>query len=131
MLYASRMNESFVDRQIREAIERGAFDNLPGAGKPIPGAGRPHEPNWWVEAFLDRERADDRRRAEFERIEARLGALWGLGSETAVRHTLERLNAEISDLDDGDDGFDPFDVEPVVAAWKAMVRARRPRSGGE
>ncbi len=28
--------ESSVERQIREAQERGEFDNLPGAGKPLP-----------------------------------------------------------------------------------------------
>ena len=27
--------ESWIDRQIREAIERGAFDDLPSAGKPL------------------------------------------------------------------------------------------------
>ena len=27
--------EKWVDQQIREALERGEFDNLPGAGKPI------------------------------------------------------------------------------------------------
>jgi hypothetical protein len=27
--------ESWVDKQIREATERGEFDGLPGAGKPI------------------------------------------------------------------------------------------------
>ncbi|SMC89901.1 DUF1992 domain-containing protein [Lentzea albidocapillata] len=31
--------ESWIDRQIREAQERGEFDNLPSAGKPLPGAG--------------------------------------------------------------------------------------------
>ncbi len=121
------MFESIVDRQIREAMERGEFDDLPGTGKPIAGAGRSYEPNWWVKSFLDRERSDDRRRADYERIEARLGALWALGSEDAVRDAVERLNADISDLDDGDDRFEPFDVESVVAAWKAMVRARRRR----
>ncbi len=121
------MYESFIDRQIREAMERGEFDDLPGTGRPIPGAGRPYEPNWWVKSFLDRERSDDRRRADYERIEARLGTLWALGSEEPVRHAVERLNDEISDLDDGDDRFEPFDVESVVAAWKAMVRARRSR----
>lgn len=29
--------ESVVDRQIRQARERGEFDNLPGMGKPLPG----------------------------------------------------------------------------------------------
>ena len=28
--------ESWIDRQIRQAQERGDFDNLPGAGKPLP-----------------------------------------------------------------------------------------------
>ncbi|HUA42024.1 MAG TPA: DUF1992 domain-containing protein, partial [Streptosporangiaceae bacterium] len=27
---------SWIDQQISEAEERGAFDNLPGAGKPLP-----------------------------------------------------------------------------------------------
>jgi hypothetical protein len=43
-----------VERQIREAIERGEFDNLPGQGKPIKGLGRDDE-NWWVKAYLERE----------------------------------------------------------------------------
>ncbi|MEV0587999.1 DUF1992 domain-containing protein [Nonomuraea sp. NPDC050310] len=29
--------KTWIDRQIREATERGEFDNLPGTGKPIPG----------------------------------------------------------------------------------------------
>ena len=34
-------HESWVEKQIREAQERGEFDNLPGAGKPLSGARRP------------------------------------------------------------------------------------------
>ena len=30
--------ESWVERQIRDARERGSFDELPGAGKPLPKA---------------------------------------------------------------------------------------------
>ena len=108
-------------------MERGEFDDLPGAGKPIPGAGRPHEPNWWVRSFLERERSEDLRRADYERIEARLGALWALGSEDAVRIAVERLNGEIAELDEGHDRLQPFDIESVVAAWRAMVRARTSR----
>jgi hypothetical protein len=121
------MYESFIDRQIREAMERGEFDDLPGAGKPIPGAGRPHEPNWWVKSFVERERSDERRRADYERIEARVGTLWALGSEQAVRAAVARLNDEIAHLNDGDDRFEPFDPESVVTAWKAMARARTNR----
>ena len=40
--------ESFVDRQIREAQERGEFDDLPGHGKPLPDLHRPHDELWWI-----------------------------------------------------------------------------------
>jgi len=33
--YYGRRFEDYVGQQIREAMERGAFDNLPGAGKPL------------------------------------------------------------------------------------------------
>jgi hypothetical protein len=47
--------ESWVDRQIREAIERGEFANLPGQGKPIKGLNGREDENWWVKAYLERE----------------------------------------------------------------------------
>ena len=47
--------ESWVDRQIREAIERGEFANLPGQGKPIKGLNGREVENWWVKAYLERE----------------------------------------------------------------------------
>ena len=47
--------ESWVDRQIREAIERGEFDNLPGQGRPIKGLNGRDDENWWVKAYLERE----------------------------------------------------------------------------
>ncbi|NNG21064.1 DUF1992 domain-containing protein [Naumannella sp. ID2617S] len=46
--------ESWIDRQVREAIERGEFDNLPGMGKPIPNLGDRDE-NWWIKQKLERE----------------------------------------------------------------------------
>jgi hypothetical protein len=46
--------ESWVDRQIREAIERGEFANLPGQGKPIKGLNGREDENWWVKAYLER-----------------------------------------------------------------------------
>ena len=47
--------QSDVDRKIREARERGEFDNLPGAGKPIPDLGKTHDELWWVKRLLKRE----------------------------------------------------------------------------
>ncbi len=47
--------ESFVERQIREAQERGEFDDLEGAGKPIPDLHRPRDELWWVRKKLKAE----------------------------------------------------------------------------
>ena len=49
--------ESPVDKQIREAQERGAFDNLPGAGKPLD-LSDSGDPDWWVKRFAAREQLD-------------------------------------------------------------------------
>ncbi len=46
--------ESVVERRIREAVERGDFEDLPGAGKPLPHAGKPHDELWWVKNWLRR-----------------------------------------------------------------------------
>src|SRR4051812_15606957 len=49
--------ESSIDRQLREAQERGEFDNLPGPGKPLADAGREYEEDWWIRSWLEREGA--------------------------------------------------------------------------
>jgi len=38
--------ESLVDRQIREAMEEGSFDNLPHQGEPLPNDDNPHAAEW-------------------------------------------------------------------------------------
>src|ERR1035438_10754975 len=66
---------SWVDRQINEATERGAFENLPGAGKPLPNRGRADD-QAWLRDYLRREgvSAEDllpvplRLRKEIERL---------------------------------------------------------------
>lgn len=50
--------ESWVERQIREATERGEFDNLPGTGKPLGDLGNPDDPDWWVRRYVEREKLD-------------------------------------------------------------------------
>jgi hypothetical protein len=48
--------ETTADRLIREAMEAGQFDELPGAGKPIPGAGNVDDDLWWVRSWMERNR---------------------------------------------------------------------------
>ncbi len=47
--------ETYVERRIREAIEAGEFDDLPGAGEPIPDLDGSYEPEWWVRKWMERE----------------------------------------------------------------------------
>jgi DnaJ-like protein len=49
--------ESSIDRQMREATERGEFDNLPGLGKPLADHGEEYDDDWWVKDWLRREGA--------------------------------------------------------------------------
>lgn len=44
--------ESWIEQQIRGACERGDFENLEGAGRPIPGRAGD---DWWVRGYLRRE----------------------------------------------------------------------------
>ena len=46
---------SWIDRQINEAAERGAFDNLPGAGKPLPKRSEEDAAQAWLRGYLRRE----------------------------------------------------------------------------
>ncbi|MGN6752957.1 MAG: DUF1992 domain-containing protein [Intrasporangium sp.] len=49
--------ESPVERAIREAQERGDFDDLPGAGKPLD-LRDTNDPDWWIKRYAARENLD-------------------------------------------------------------------------
>ena len=51
--------ETIADRMIREAIEAGDFDELPGTGRPVPGKGTVDDDMWWVRSWLHRNRDTD------------------------------------------------------------------------
>ena len=52
---AGRAIMSLVEGRIRNARAAGAFDNLPGAGKPIPDVDGNYEEFWWLKKLLKRE----------------------------------------------------------------------------
>ncbi|QLQ16960.1 MAG: DUF1992 domain-containing protein [Micropruina sp.] len=89
--------ESWIDRQIREAAERGAFDNLPGTGKPLD---LDPDENWWIKAKIKRENLDVvlpgplALRREVERIQDTLATIT---REEHARELLEDLNERIRD----------------------------------
>ncbi|MFY1670484.1 DUF1992 domain-containing protein [Plantactinospora sp. WMMB334] len=126
-------HESRVERQIREAQERGEFDNLPGAGRPLPGHGGTYDENWWIRDWVRRENLTDigptslKIRKEAEELPERLARE---SSEPAVRALVTALNERIvlarRGLVDGPPVvLATFDVERVVAAWRER-RARHP-----
>jgi hypothetical protein len=117
--------ETWVERQLREAAERGAFDDLPGAGKPIPDLDKPHDELWWVKQKLRRENFSYlpptialRKQAE-EALEAASRA----GSEGEVRRIVADINAKIIEgnrkaASGPPLNLAPFDVERVARDWR-------------
>jgi hypothetical protein len=119
--------ESWVERQLREARERGDFDNLPGAGKPIPGLDQPYDDMWWVKDKLQRENLTylPTTLALRKEAEAALEAVAQAKSETEVRRILADINgklrAAIKTPPDGPPlNRTPFNVERVVREWRGQ-----------
>lgn len=89
--------ESWVDRQIREAIERGEFDNLPGAGKAIH---LDDDPNWWIKAKLESEDLSGLLPTPLalkREVEQLPQVLAEIPTESQVRDLVEDLNRRIKE----------------------------------
>jgi hypothetical protein len=120
---------SWVDRQVREAEERGAFDNLPGAGKPISRRGGTDA---WLQDYLRREgvSADEllptplRLRKEVERLTE---TVQDLRSEDEVRELVKGLNRRIAEwrrIPDGPPVYLRLVAEDaMVTRWRNARRA--------
>jgi hypothetical protein len=119
--------ESAIDRQIREAQERGEFENLPGLGKPLPGSGQPLHDDWWLNDMVQRENIGGgalplslRLRKEYEDV----------AEFVATRRSEEQVRAYVADLNERIrkamlgpvDGppllLKPLDPEQVVQEWR-------------
>ncbi|MGO9819516.1 MAG: DUF1992 domain-containing protein [Solirubrobacteraceae bacterium] len=116
--------ESWIDRQIRDAQERGEFEDLPGAGEPIPDLDKPHDENWWVKDKLRREGLTYMPPSVALRKEASdaLTAALRASTEAEVRKIITDVNAKISEANrTGIRGpalmLVPYDVERVVHNW--------------
>ncbi|MEU6367153.1 DUF1992 domain-containing protein [Streptomyces sp. NPDC046931] len=124
--------ESFVDKQIRDAQERGEFANLPGAGRPSASVSETvYDELWWIKRKMVHEGLAVLPPTLALRKEAEdtLIAAVGAPSERVVRRLIEDLNAKIRDMmfkpPPGPPlGLKPYDVEDVVRQW------RERRAGG-
>jgi hypothetical protein len=117
--------ESWIDRQIREAEQRGEFDDLPGAGKPIPGLDKPFDEMWWVKDKLRREGLSYmppsvalRKEVGDALVEASRAR-----SENAVRQIISAINEKIREANRNVIAgpslmLVPYNVERVVREWR-------------
>jgi hypothetical protein len=118
---------SWIDQQIEDAQQRGAFDDLPGAGKPLPNRGDEDAGQAWLRNYLSREGVSSdellptplRLRKEAERLADTVQAL---RSEEQVRAVVAELNNRIAEwrrLPLGSPIFVPLvDEELMVGRWR-------------
>jgi hypothetical protein len=128
--------ETWIDRQIREAQERGEFDDLPGKGKPIRDLDHPHDELWWVRGLMRRENLTVTPpalslRREVHDLQDRLVRE---PTEACVRRVVEELNARIREvnrkppIDGPPTSVSPLDVDEVVARWEQRRSGATPSS---
>jgi hypothetical protein len=116
---------SWIDQRINEAAERGAFDNLPGAGKPIPRRGDAAEA--WLQEYLRKEGvsaeellpAPLKLRKEVERLQE---TIQDLRSEQDVREVVGSINRRILEwrrIPVGPPVFLPLvDMDTMLSRWR-------------
>lgn len=123
----------WVDLQLRRAMERGEFDDLPGLGKPIEDLGAEHDPDWWVKKLVEREQVTGvlppalQLRKDDAELDTRLDRTT---AESEVRRELEEFNERVRQARYQPLGGPPLitqqrDVEAEVAAWRERRAARR------
>ena len=128
---AGKSWESWREELIRLAHDEGAFDNLPGAGKPLADLGESYDPDWWVKKLVCREKVSMLPPALelLRRVESEAERIWKLSDERQVRERLLALNVEIARAnaraaEGPPTRLAPLDVETIVAEWRAARSSR-------
>jgi hypothetical protein len=121
--------ETALDRAIREAAERGEFDDLPGAGKPLQ-MKHSGDPDWWLKQLAEREQISPDLTVSLRReADGFPESLLDLPTEEAVRTVLEDFNERVK-VDWMRPRVGPsspvvarrVDVDAIVEQWRALRR---------
>jgi hypothetical protein len=125
--------ETWIDAQIRVAREQGAFDNLPGAGKPLPNLDQDYDLSVWVKQLVQREQLSilPPSLELLRKVEKELAAIEKLRDEAAVRSRVAALNVEIAKvnatvMEGPPTRLGTLDVDKVVLRWR-RARPADPR----
>ena len=118
--------ETWIDRQIRQGVENGDFDDLPGHGRPLPDLDETHDEMWWVRKKLQREQVSflPPTLAIRKELDGTLEAVAAAGSEAEVRGLVAGINARIRQVNatattGPPSTVGPLDAERVVERWRA------------
>lgn len=131
-----------VEVAIQQAMRRGDFDDLPGAGKPLQGLDTVRDPDWWIRRKIERENLTGlgppalTLRTEDAQLNDRLDLLH---TEAQVREVLDGFNKRVREarmqlLGGPPVVTRPRDVEEQLAAWRVRretARADRARAAQE
>lgn len=125
--------ESWIDRQIRRAQERGEFEDLPGAGQPLQDLDRRFDEISWVKEKLRREQLSYMAPsvALRKQVHDALQAASRAASEAEVRQLIAEINGQIRDANrKGIRGpslmLMPFDADRVVREWRRRRSRKKP-----
>ncbi len=117
--------ETWIDRQIREGMERGDFDGLPGHGQPLRDLDRPRDELWWVKDKLRREEVSylPPTLAIRKDVEDARSAMAAAGTENEVRQIVDELNDRIRKVNrevtaGPASSTSPLDVEEELERWR-------------
>lgn len=115
-----------IEEQVQEAIARGDFDDLPGAGRPL--RLRDTRPGWWARRKAGQIRAQELREDLARRVRRLEDGLWVLEDEDSVRRQVEAINRQIDAINSRlapDDPLERLEAERLIRTWRKMYRARR------
>jgi hypothetical protein len=122
----------FIEVSIQQAMRRGDFDDLAGAGKPLTGLTAVHDPDWWIRRKIEREKLTGlgppalTLRTEDAQLDEALDAT---GSEQRVREIIDDFNRRVIEARRQLQGGPPVvtatrDVDAELERWAERRRER-------